>query len=171
MDSAYLFKALTRWNYFPNQKTNGEELPPVFATRQFTPEVAEDLAKEALRQEGYDQVDYYATRHNNGVRLLSVPHPTSYAHLVSCICENWANFAYICDNKNSLVKPEEHPDGRALIMDYESPIDRTVRALELGFGKSFRVHTDIANSFPSIYSHAIPWATEGFKQAKQHKGP
>jgi hypothetical protein len=41
----------------------------------------------------------------------------------------------------------------------------------MAFGKKFRAHTDITNCFPSIYTHAIPWATVGFTHAKAHKPP
>ena len=36
-----LYEALTRYNYFPNQRASVGELPPSIDTRQFTPEVAE----------------------------------------------------------------------------------------------------------------------------------
>lgn len=169
VDEHYLFEALTRWNYFPNQKSKGEELPPVFSSRQFTPHVAKRLVAEKLRCGGYDQIEYYATRYNNVSRPLAIPHPVGYAHLVNCICVNWDELKYICDNKNSLIKPEVHPDGRVLIMDYEESLEKTNRALNIGFGKKFRVHTDITNCFPSIYTHAIPWATVGFPHSKAHK--
>ena len=169
VDEHYLFEALTRWNYFPNQKSKGEELPPVFSSRQFTPNVAKRLVAEALRSGGYDQVEYYATRYNNVSRPLAIPHPVGYAHLVTCICANWGELNYICGNQNSLIKPEVHPDGRALIMDYEESLEKTNRALTLGFDKKFRVHTDIANCFPSIYTHAIPWAVVGHGNAKATK--
>ncbi|MEX2500683.1 MAG: antiviral reverse transcriptase Drt4 [Wenzhouxiangellaceae bacterium] len=166
----YLFEALTRWNYFPNQKIKGEELPPVFSTRQFTPHVARRLVAENLRKGGYDQVEYYATRYNNVSRPLAIPHPVGYAHLVNCICDNWQELKYICVNSNSLIKPEVHADGRALIMDYEDSLDKINRTLNVGFAKKFRVHTDISNCFPSIYTHAIPWAVVGHSTAKATKG-
>ncbi|MBX3619081.1 MAG: RNA-directed DNA polymerase [Rhizobacter sp.] len=169
VDADFLFEALTRWNYFPNQKSKSEELPPLFSTRQFTPHVAKLLVAEILRKDGYDQVEYYATRYNNVSRPLSIPHPMGYAHLVNCICVNWKELNYICSNDNSLIKPEEHVDGRVLVMDYEEPSERTTRTLKIGFGKKFRAHTDIANCFPSVYTHAIPWATVGFSHAKSHK--
>lgn len=171
VDSDYMFEALTRWNYFPNQKSKSDELPPVFTTRQFTPSVAKKLTSEKLRGEGYDQVEYYATRYNNVSRPLSMPHPIPYAHLVKCICENWGNLQYICTNQNSLIKPEVHADRRALVMDYEEPLEKTNRSLTVGFGKKFRAHTDISNCFPSVYTHAIPWATVGFEYAKTHRPP
>ncbi|TDY02857.1 antiviral reverse transcriptase Drt4 [Thiohalophilus thiocyanatoxydans] len=168
VDSDYMYEALTRWNYFPNQKSKSEELPSIFSTRQFTPHVAKRLVAEALRQGGYDQIEYYATRYNNVSRPLAIPHPMPYAHLVNCICDNWNELKYICDNENSLIKPEVHADMRALVMDYEEPLEKTNRSLTIGFGKKFRAHTDISNCFPSIYTHAIPWATVGFSYAKSH---
>ena len=171
VDKDYLFEALTRWNYFPNQKSKGEELPPIFSARQFTPQVAKRLLNEKPRKNGYDQIEYYSTRYNNVSRPLAIPHPVGYAHLVNCICANWEKLKYICDNQNSLIKPEKHADGRALIMDYEESLDKTNRTLNIGFGKKFRVHTDITNCFPSIYTHAIPWATVGFDYSKAHKPP
>jgi len=171
VDADFLFEALTRWNFFPNQKSKGGELPPVFSTRQFTPQVAKLLLAEKLRKDGYDQVEYYATRYNNVSRPLAIPHPVGYAHLVNCICSNWDDLKHICSNENSLIKPEAHRDGRVILMDYEEPLVRTTRTLQLGFGKKFRAHTDITNCFPSIYTHAIPWATVGFTYSKAHKPP
>ncbi|MBS0328295.1 MAG: RNA-directed DNA polymerase [Proteobacteria bacterium] len=168
VDADFLFEALTRWNYFPNQKSKGGELPPVFSTRQFTPHVAKKLLAEKLRKDGYDQIEYYATRYNNVSRPLAIPHPVGYAYLVNCICMHWHELSYICSNENSLIKPEEHADGRVVLMDYEEPLERTTRTLKIGFGKKFRAHTDITNCFPSIYTHAIPWATVGFAYAKAH---
>jgi len=167
----FLLEALTRWNYFPNQKIKGGELPPVFSTRQFTPGVAMLLVAQPLRDGGYDQVEYFATRYNNVSRPLAIPHPMGYAHLVNCICINWDKLEYVSTNPNSLIKPEEHADDRVLVMDYEEPLERTSRTIKIGFGKKFRAHTDISNCFPSIYSHAIPWATVGFAYAKAHKPP
>lgn len=169
VDDNYLYEALTRWNYFPNQKSKGGELPPVFSTRQFTPDVAKLLLAEKPRKGGYDQVEYYATRYNNVSRPLAIPHPVGYAHLVDCICSNWGELEYTSTNESSLIKPEEHSDGRVLVMDYEDPLERTTRTLGLAFGKKFRVHTDITNCFPNIYAHAIPWATVGLAHAKANK--
>jgi len=168
MDKTYLLEGLLRWNYFPNQKST-PELPPVFSTRQLTPDVAEKISKIGLRLEGYDQVEYLSTRYNNVCRVLSIPHPLPYVHLVQAICEHWDKLKYISENEHSLIKPSVHPDGRIVVMDYEVSSKKMERALKFGFGKKFKVHTDITNCFPSIYTHALSWATVGFKYAKNHK--
>ncbi|HDT5862493.1 TPA: hypothetical protein QHB43_002395, partial [Aeromonas hydrophila subsp. hydrophila] len=40
-----LIEALSRYNYFPNQRLGLSELPPSFDSRQFTPEVLTSLVK------------------------------------------------------------------------------------------------------------------------------
>lgn len=172
IDKEYVEEALLRWNYFPNQKSKGDELPPIFTTRNLVPKVAENLRKLPLRKkEGYDQVEYLSTRYNNVSRPLSIPHPVGYASLVECIRDNWNEFDYICKNENSRVKPDTHGDGRLIIMDYGDDYSTAQRALAFGFGKKYRVHVDIANCYPSIYTHAIPWALVGIKYSKANKGP
>lgn len=171
IDKEYVEEALLRWNFFPNQKSKGDELPPIFTSRNLVPAVAEKLHKLPLRKkEGYDQVEYLSTRYNNVSRPLSIPHPAGYVHLVDCICHNWGKLDYICDNENSRVKPDTHADGRLIIMDYGDDYSTAQRALKFGFGKKYRVHVDIANCYPSIYSHAIPWALVGIKHSKANKG-
>lgn len=62
----HFLEAITRWNYFPNQKDSATELPPCFSTSRFTPEIAEELSKIKLSQERnnyqFDLVEYKATR-------------------------------------------------------------------------------------------------------------
>lgn len=173
-----LYEALTRYNYFPNQKSNIGELPPCLSTRQFTPEIAEQLAKLAnsenneikqRRSSGYDVVVYNATRYNNTFRELSLVHPTAHALLSKHIHDNWEKIEYIKENENSVIKPEIHEDGRLMVMNYEDPIEKTTRTLTESFGKRFQVRADIANCFNSIYSHAIAWGLVGFEEAKANQ--
>jgi len=163
-------EGLTRHNYFPNQKDGIGELPPCFSTRQFTPEIVEKLSQKTESKErkilGYDQVEYLVTRHNNVPRALGLIHPRAYADLSKFVYGNWGKLKRVTENENSMIKPAEHVDGRIMIMNYEDLTDRTRLALNDGFGKRFRVHSDIASCFHSIYSHSIPWAAIGFNDAK-----
>lgn len=169
-----LYEALTRYNYFPNQRANVGELPPSITTRQFTPEIAEELAAVAdvgeRRGGGYDLVEYKATRYNNVPRILGLIHPKSYALLAKCIHDNWGVLQSVTGNQNSIIKPEFHEeDKRLMVMNYEEPMAKVTRSHQKGFAKRFRVQADIANCFNSIYSHAIPWAAVGIPQAKAQK--
>ena len=164
-----LYEALTRYNYFPNQRASIGELPPSIDTRQFTPEVAEALAEleENRGSAGYDLVEYKATRYNNVPRVLGLAHPKGYSLLVKCIHDNWEYLKCVTKNENSIIKPEfHHREKRLVVMNYEDPFLKISRSHSHSFAKKFRVHTDIANCFNSIYSHAIPWAAVGIKKAK-----
>lgn len=169
-EKRHLYEGLTRHNYFPNQKDSVGELPPCFSTRQYTPEIVQLLASinepEERRKLGYDQVEYLVTRHNNVPRSLGLIHPKAYAYLSKVIYDNWDKLEKVAENERSMIKPAEHIDGRILIMNYEDVTDKTRKALNDGFGRRFRVHTDIASCFHSIYTHSIPWAAIGFDKAK-----
>ncbi|MCF5892166.1 RNA-directed DNA polymerase [Aeromonas veronii] len=164
-----MFVGLTRHNYFPNQKSSTGELPPIISTRTFTPEVALKISREKSRSDGYDAVVYLSTRFNNAPRELSLVHPKAYSSLVTHIVSNWDKIKFIQENSNSIIKPEQHQDGRVLVMNYEDPIDKSRRILTYGFGKRFLVKADISNCFNSIYSHAISWGLVGIPEAKAAK--
>lgn len=171
VDREFVLNALLRHNYLPMQKRDREEVPPVFSSESFSPDAARKLvqAKQRNGSIGWDAVEYKATRFNGVSRSLTIPHPLAYAHICLCIHDIWEHLDYIAKNKTSLIRPHQHKDGRLVIMDYEESIEKAQRTARFGFGRRFLVRTDISNCFPSIYSHAIPWATVGFAHAKAHK--
>jgi len=165
-----VYDSLLRFNYFPEQKRDKEELPPCFNSKSFSTTVSDLLCREKLRTgktTGYDQVEYRVTRYNNVSRPISIPHPKPYAHLVREISNNWDKLKHICNNSNSMVTPKMHSDGRIIIMDYDKK--NILKDMSKAFGNTFRVRTDIANFFPSIYTHSIPWALVGFSKAKKNR--
>ncbi|MEJ1374757.1 MAG: RNA-directed DNA polymerase [Candidatus Sedimenticola sp. (ex Thyasira tokunagai)] len=83
------------------------------------------------------------------------------------ISDNWGDISSISENENSIIKPHQHVDGRMIVMNYEDVTEKVQRSLADGFGKRFRVHTDIASCFHSIYTHSIPWAVIGFEEVKK----
>lgn len=66
----------------------------------------------------------------------------------------------------SQIKPILHEDGRIVQMDYETSERSLSRQTRLAQGQEFMVTADVSSCFPSIYSHAIDWATRGKKTAK-----
>src|SRR5262245_59194491 len=126
IDTKYVLNGLLRHNYFPNQKKSSGELPPIFSSRKFAPSIARKLLKVKQRNVGigWDTVEYLATRFNGVSRALSLPHPLAYAHLATCIADNWDKIAYIESNKNSKIRPSRHKDRRLIIMDYEDVLTK-----------------------------------------------
>lgn len=175
VDASFVLSALLQHNFLPMQKKLHEELPPIFKSVSFTPAAAAKLvagkSRKAIGYSGYDTVAYRLTRFNGVPRECSIPHPAAYAHLSTCIHSNWGKLDYTATNAVSMIRPTTHSDGRVIIMDYENSARRSERILAMSFGRRFLAHTDIANFFPSVYSHAIPWATVGFDHAKKHKPP
>lgn len=169
----FLLNALLCHNYLPTTRRAKEELPPFFSTESFTPDIARELAKLEYRKgqfSGYDQVEYKLTRFNSVGRLLSVPHPLPYAKLCLSLHESWGNFEYIASNPNSQIKPQTYEDGRVIIMNgYGNSVEKANHQLDGAFGMRYRVTTDITNCFPSIYSHAVPWALVGLETAKAQR--
>lgn len=171
IDQASLLSGLIQHNYFPAQKNEEGEMPPIINSATLTPVIADQLKNLQSRKGGYDQVEYRSTRFNNVSRPLSIPHPVPYSKLCYVIQDNWQKFEYITHSTNSLITPEPHSDGRILVMDYENSQKKIDRHVELTFSKKFYVDTDISNFFPSIYSHSIPWALVGFDVAKKERDP
>ena len=150
-------------------------MPPILSSRTFSKFAADALRQQQYRRpkdfRGYDAIEYKLTRFNGVPRVFSIPHPTAYAELAFCIYENWTRLDHIASNQNSLLRPRKHGDGRLFIMGYEQRGTNTRRILNSLLGKRFLGGTDISNFFPSIYSHAIPWALVGRSTAKKNRGP
>jgi len=170
-EERHFLEALTRWNYFPNQKDSATELPPCFSTSRYTPEVADELATINPSQERkkywFDLVEYRATRFNNIPRVLSLIHPLAYAKVYSNLKKNRVDILESMKDDNSIITAEQHNDGRMFIMNYEDHETKTKNTLEISFGASFRAHADVANCFGSIYTHSLEWAVQGYEKAKE----
>ena len=168
-----VLRALLKRNYFPSQKKRKEEMPPIFNTSSITEDIAKEINNVTLSPDrkilGFDLIQFNATRYNNIPRLLTIPHPKPYIDLCLELYKNWRHIRYICLNTNSLILPRKHSDGRVIIMDYDTSLEKRNRHYKSAFGKKFLVHTDIANCYPSIYSHVIPWALVGIPEAKRNQ--
>lgn len=169
IDATFIARALLKYNYLPFQKRDKSEVPPCFSSRKFTPKIAKLVDASTQRKGGWDAISYRATRFNGVPRILSIPHPVPHASLSLHIAYSWNELAYITKAGISEIRPRRHRDGRIVIMDYGRSASNFKKQYPLSFSRRFRVHTDIANCFPSIYSHSIPWATVGFTAAKAQK--
>lgn len=167
LDEDFLTVALLQHQFFPSVKTKGEELPPIFTSRSFSLEAAEELSKierKDFRTTGW--VELRTRRFDGLVRRLGVPHPVTYSKLVLHLRDNWASLAFLAKSEHSKIKPEWHADGRIIHMDYESSEQMRLTHTRLAHGSNFLVKSDISNCFPSIYAHSLDWALRGKAVAK-----
>lgn len=198
VDKDYLFEGLLGHNYFPMVKEKRDDIPPLFSSEGLTPEIGDKLEAHQVALidplhkkphsrafSGYDQIEYRTTRFNNATRLMHIPCPGPFARLCGCLRDDWDKIDWICSNDASQIKPQAHEDGRIIaIDDYEThatgrlvvmekdrfPAD-VERHLDMSFGAKYLVDADVSSCFPSIYTHAIPWALIGHKTAKDNRGP
>ena len=189
-DKDYVYNALLRYNYLPLVNKELDDIPfKIFFTEDFTPAIANQMIEEYRDRKrkvnrknvnGYDQIEYRATRFNNVTRLMHIPHPLSYARLCKRIQDDWDKLKHICENDNSRMKPGKYDNPRKIMgeykhleriamMDYERFSD-TRRRLKISTGKFYRVEADISSFYPSIYTHSIPWALVGRDEAKKNLG-
>lgn len=167
LDAEAARKALLQKQYFPYVKAVGEELPAFLSSESFSVDCATDLAALPGRpHQAAAWTELRARRFDGLVRRLGVPHPVPYSRLVLHIGDNWSDLARLLMSPRSQIKPSFHEDGRMVQMDYETSESALSRETRLAQGQEFMVKADVSNCFPSIYSHAIDWATRGKKNAK-----
>lgn len=175
LDAEFVQSALLRENYFPRQRPEATELPPVLGSGALTPEVARQLDAVPRRSDrecpGYAGVELRLTRFDLTLRHAQVPHPRPYASLAMAIGEGWQTLAPKIASERSGLRPRKHTDGRLFIMSSYGADgdDADVLAAEEEFGREFIVRADIKNFFPSIYTHAVAWSIEGKAAAKRTK--
>jgi hypothetical protein len=175
ISKAQLLESLIRHNYFPAQKRTKEEMPPVFSTNSLILSVAKQIHDAKRRTSknyaGYDFVEYKATKFNNVPRYFGIPHPKAQIDLAYVIASSWRLLKDATNSDQSYIKPRHHTDGRVFVMDYEQSYLKSIRHLDSSFNNHFFVKTDISSCFPSLYTHALPWALVGLDRAKKKKGP
>ncbi len=147
-----------------------ETLPPCFisldAKRAFHGIVSSlDLAKFHEKKTEYSR--YNSTKHDGSRRFFGTPNIVTYFHISSFIWRNWksfeANFALSCF---SIGKPKlmGDTDERAVKVPSLSELSKHT-STNLKFAP-FILKADIAQCFPSIYTHSISWAAHGIEQSK-----
>jgi len=190
IDSSYLFSALLSYNYLPMVKEHRDETPSLFSTESLTPEIADELVvafnnlprKSARKRNGFDQVEYRTTRFNNVIRKMNIPVPMAYCSLCQQLRDSWdqPELNRICSNPSSKIKPERHGDGRlflsenyevrdtgrVVVMGKDEAVVESESLLASSLGMQYFVEADVSACFPSIYTHAIPWALIGHSEAK-----
>ena len=152
-------------------------MPPIFNSEGLTKELSGKLLAVGVskdrKKSGFDDMSYRRTRHPNIPRVLSIPHPLPYLMLVDTIIKNWDdNIGPVCQSPNSNLIFEIQQDFRIFMHSYNAiSIDGDVENHDpsLDFGMNYKIKTDITNFYPSIYSHSLPWALAGHKEAKKQR--
>lgn len=160
-DADHFRHAALRRQYFPNVKTEGEELPPIFSTETFSDDVAQRL-RDIDKKSDYGWVVARSRRYDGLSRELGVPHPVPYSRLILHMADHWPSLTPGLAGDRSMISPAKYSDERIIRMDYGEFREQGLETeIQMAQGARYVVHADIGNFFPSVYSHAIDWPLRG----------
>jgi len=146
--------------YFPT------ELPPAFTTESFANYSLKHEASFLAKPYNSECERYSNKEHKHARRVLKIPNPVSYFQLSDYVATNW-----------STVLKKLSGSRFFNISDYFQTEDRFIKIrfhefedkrLILPATYKYILKTDVSKFYPTIYTHSIPWATEGKKQAKEN---
>ena len=163
-----LYKRLLAYGLFT------EKLPPILSSEAFYNYC---ITLNTPFTDGWRQYIYHESMRNINVpRPLGIPNPMAYQKLCRCLADNWdklqTHFSNQTSNQNykiSRIHIRKLGKSNALFsMSYSNWKTDGTPEPDLLIGNRYIVRADISTCFPSIYTHAIPWALVGKTYAKEH---
>ncbi len=99
-------------------------------------------------------------------RLLSLPNPLHHVLVSRELAKHWKSLDQFCARSTiSLSRPVI---GTVRALESQRPKSELPRARALrSVGKRYVLQADFSRFYPSIYTHAIPWAIHGKAQARK----
>lgn len=99
-------------------------------------------------------------------RHLKIPNAVHFYRLAQHVCQHWTHLEGTAGRSTySLSLPTTGRPDRAIAPQH-SLSDRPIHRARIRSGRRFLVRADITRFFPSIYTHALPWALLGKGTAK-----
>jgi Reverse transcriptase (RNA-dependent DNA polymerase) len=164
-----------------------EKVPPCFTSiglsifaqkyfKNFYEANDEKELKKIIDSNANDYIRYEALRDTNVPRNMGIPHPASYAIQVLGIVRHWNLIQRHCNKPtypHSRIFVRRSNNQKIFEMSYKGKERYEVeeKELEWMFDAKYLVKVDIAQCFPSIYSHSIPWALHTKSQSKSKSKP
>lgn len=164
-----LYEGLLGYGFF------SEKLPPVFSSEAFCA-YTKSLV-QPFRGDPHGFIFFESMRDINIPRSFGIPNPMTYQKLCKCMAEHWNDIRrhFVEQTKDqkykvSRVHIRKQKDSKSIFkMNYKdwkvdgSPVD------DILIGKKYVVSADISTCFPSMYTHALPWAIVSKSVAKKER--
>ena len=163
-----------------------EKVPPCFTSEGLAAKVPAPMAQilreahstklgKLIAKQTRGFIRYQTLRDISIPRHLGIPHPQSHVAHCLAIKRCWDQIKKHCAKPAqpiSRIFVRETGSERVFVMSYKGQERFEVEEQEINFatGACFVVHADISTCFPSIYTHSIPWALHGRKNAKKARG-
>ncbi|PIH57827.1 RNA-directed DNA polymerase [Paenibacillus sp. LK1] len=149
-----------------------KEVPSEFVSATMSEKLESlDLSKSRLSSNTLNKwtklIDISVPKGDNFRRTVSIPHPLHYILLANLIEQNWETLEdHFLKSEYSLTTPKNSDTDR-IRPRYEmsEKIKRRIDNLAL---KRYILQLDISRYYPSIYTHAIPWALHTKEYAKSN---
>ena len=166
-----------------------EAVPPCFTSKGIADNIQSILssikanAKEAGSSKKNTTAPIELSTYKNEIsrRVLSVPNPEAFLRMVKLIAENWSDIQSYAQSDNSLspitymrsygegdlleeINSENIREANRVKSDF---VEGQKNCIQASIGFQYRLKVDIANCYPSIYTHSITWAICGKKEAKR----
>lgn len=142
-----------------------ETLPPCFTTvdlKRALRGIVPEVRRRELRRRSTDYVRYNGTKHDGSRRYFGSPNPISYFYVADFISRNWRIFdERFSSSPFSVSRPREGQDSDDRPIIIPSLSELTTEASRNIGHSPFILKTDIAQFFPSIYTHSISWLLMG----------
>lgn len=162
-----LFELLQR-GYFP------KELPPSFNTYKFALNADKYIGvvrgDDNLKKKSSAPAMYSIEKSDVSRRAIHIPNPLNYLILAGVIVKNQLEIENSIPDSSFSISKIYHSanlSDRCLV-----PRGLPIRllkqeALKVAIAKRYEVKLDVANFYPSIYTHSIAWALLGRDKAKE----
>lgn len=169
----YVFQGLLAHGFF------SEKIIPIFTSDNFYKFVLSDAGTSFCSNNintKYGYISQRALSNKSKIRKYSIPHPKAYFTICKHIRDNWGKISALINRRwiggtcNLGCVRKINNSNKIFEMNYASRTNfAAFEYLNISIGKRFLVETDIANFFPSIYTHSIAWSIVGRKNAFRMK--
>ena len=153
-----------------------EKLPDILTAESFLDYCKNKRQQNFNQNEWFGYAVYENMRNINIPRNIGIPTPMGHELLCKCLSDNWDKILTHFRDKTSgqpriisRIHIRKMRNNKALFeMNYKNwRVDGTPEP-DIYIGKKYMVHADISKCYPSIYTHAIPWALVGKTEAKNN---
>lgn len=152
-----------------------EKLPPIFTSDLFL-EYCKNIRKQTFSDKWRGYINYESMRNTNIPRNIGIPTPMGHELLCKTLMKHWTELTEYFREKTkgqtriiSRIHIRKMKETKSLfLMNYKNWIDDGTPEPDICLGKRYMVHADISKCYPSIYTHAIPWALVGKDVAKDN---
>ena len=151
-----------------------EVLPPCFDSQNlsasFRGQIKQVDERKFHKQRSADYIRYSGTKHDGHRRAYGTVNPIPYFNVCQFISKNWTIFENKFESSQlslNKVRLGRDTEDRAIIVPPMSELAERMSS-QLRFSP-YILKTDIAQFFPSIYTHTVSWVAHGREVAKANR--